>query len=284
MPYTITVPGQGKDLQTKDMILSILALEYPLTAKQLTNKIRKQFGSTVTFQAVYKAANQLIEGSILEKEGMQIKISKGWIRDAKSFIDGLQKRYLEDAKPGTAALASENVQVYEIDNLIDLDKFWIGICESWYDDPALEDDKVVQLCGHAWYVLGQLENEEECLRNIHNHGLKFYTLVDGDDYLDRWSGKYYTDWGFEYRTKRKGGSEHHNHYYVVYADMIIETVYPERLARDLDEIYRRVKDIKDLDLNQVIKILRRKEKLKITVMKNKPLASQLREGILSHWR
>jgi hypothetical protein len=233
---------------------------------------------------VYKALGQLQEEGVLEKEGAGVKISSAWIRGAKGFIDSLQKRYLEAGKSAYAPLIGEDVQVYTVDNLIDLDKFWIKICEGWYDDLKLHDDKVVQLCGHTWYVLGHLENEDACLQVIKNHGLKFYTLIDGNSFLDHWSGSYYAKWGFHYKTKLQSTNKNHNHYYLVYDCMVIEAVYPDGLANDLEKIYRNVKKIEDLDLNQVIKILRRKEQLKVTVMRNKPLADQLREGILAHWK
>lgn len=282
MAYRLTIPSTGQDLVTQDMILSLLAKEYPLTAKQLTYKIKKQFGKSVTYQAVYKAINTLLEENVLEKDGTNVRMRIEWIRDTKAFIDRLQRTYLEGEQQRTEEIG-ENVQVYHMDNLIDLDKFWIKIFEGWFDDPEKSDEKLVQLCGHAWYILGQLENEEECLRNIKKHGLDFYTLVDSNTPLDQWSSKYYTDWGFQYATKKDSDIAHHNHYYIVYDDMIMESVYPQNLARDLDSIYECTEKIGDLDLNKVIKILRRKEDLKITVMQNRPLAAQLRKGILSHF-
>lgn len=283
MTYTITLPSLGKKLQTKDMILSLLSRDYPLTAKQITNRIKKDFGSSVTFPGVYKAINQLIESQVLQKNGQEIKISLQWIKNSKTFIDGLHKTYLKEIKSGERTFASENVQVYQVDNLIDLDKFWIKIFEEWFDDPKLKDDHLVQLCGHTWYILGQLENEEACLKNIKDHKLKFYTLVDSNTPLDKWASKYYTDWKFHYTTKKTSDISHHKHYYIVYADMIMESVYPEKLAKDLDTIYNTAKKIGDLDLKKFISILKRKEQLTITIMKNKPLADQLRKEVLSYF-
>lgn len=284
MVHKIVVPGttQGK-LKTQDMILSLLAAEQELTAKQLTNKIKKHFASTVTFQGVYKALGQLVEEGVLKKHDACFHIDPQWIRDAKGFMDQLQKQQLERKSGAHSSLVSEDVQVYFVDNLIDLDKFWIKICEGWYKDPALKDDKVVQLCGHAWYVLGHLENEEECLQVIKDNKFKFYTLVDDNTFLDKWSGSYYEKWGFLYKMTSHSTNKKHNHYYLVYDSMVIETVYPDQLAEDLNSIYKKVKRIEDLDLNYVIKILRRKENLKVTVMRNKPLADQLRSAVVRHW-
>lgn len=283
MTYKITIPGRGKKLNTKDMILSLLSQEYPLTAKQISQRIRKQFGSNITFPGVYKAINQLIDDEVLTKEGTNVKIHNTWIKQTKAWIDKLQKKYLETGERGEQIYIGEDVQVYYMDNLIDLDKFWIKILEEWFEDPDIEDDSLTQLSGHAWYVLGQLENEEECLRTIKKHKLRFYTVVNSDTFLDKWSGKYYTDKNFFYTTKKQSDIKYHNHYYIIYGEYVMEAVYPEKLAKDLDQIYSTVKKIDDLDLVKVIEILKRKEKLKITVMKNKPLAKQLRKELLSHW-
>lgn len=284
MTYKLTLPGDSKNLQTKDMIISLLAQNYPLTAKQISNKIKKEFQHSVTFPAVYKAINQLIDEGVLSKEGQEIMIDKKWIKKTKTFIDNLQKKYLTEVKEKKGSAIGEDIQVYYMDNLIDLDKFWIEIFEEWFENPKLKDDHLIQLCGHAWYILGQLENEEDCLNNIKKHKLKFHTLVDSDTFLDQWSSKYYLEKGFFYTTKKKSEIKHHKHYYIIYDDMIMETTYPDKLAEDLDKIYKKAKRIEDLDLKEMIKILKRKENLKITVMKNKHLADQLKKNILSHWK
>ena len=57
MPFEFVLPKPGAYKKaTKDLIVSILAREHPLTLKQMLQRIRKQYGVSVTYQAVRKSA------------------------------------------------------------------------------------------------------------------------------------------------------------------------------------------------------------------------------------
>lgn len=280
MTNKIIVPGQGVG-STKDMILSLLAREHPLTAKQITNKIRKVFGTSATFQGVYKALASLEEDKVITKQNRAYSLSKNWIISSKGFFDKLHREYFSEKPASKTDILSKDVQVYAMRNLIELDKFWIKVFETWFEESS--GKVLAQVCGHAWYILGQLENETACLQNIRNHKLQFYTLIDDTTPLDRWAARYYEGFGFKYKM-RKAQNSLRNHYYIVYGDRIMECVYPEKLAKDIQKVYDSVRNIKDLDLKKFIQILTREEDLKITVMRNKPLAEQLRKGIMAHWQ
>lgn len=283
MTIQITMPGFGKEKSTKDLVISLLVDEYPLSAKQITNKIKSKFGVSVTFQGVYKAINQLITDGVLSKEGKNLQISKDWIINAKLFLDSLQTKYFEETKAISKSAIGEDIQVYYFDNLIALDKFWNNILEIWFKDPNLRDEFLTQQSGHTWYVLGQLEEETAILNSIKEKNLKFYILNDGNTFLDKWSGRYYRGQKFVYTINKSRKKIPKNHYFIIYSDYIMESVYPDDLTKELDKIYDSVKEITDLNLNELIKVLRKKTQLKITIMKNPILAKRLRKDILKHF-
>lgn len=279
MTIEITIPGFGKEKTTKDLIISLLAEEYPLTAKQITSKLKNNFYVSVTFQGVYKALNQLIENEVLIKDGKNIQINKNWITDAKSFIDLLQKRYFEDRTAKSKSAIGEDIQVYYFDNLISLDKFWNKILENWFKNTV--DQYLTQQSGHTWYVLGQLEEETAILHTIKEKNLKFYTLSTGNTFLDKWAGRYYKSQDFYYTTSKKKTSN--NHYFIIHGEYIMESVYPEDLTNELDTLYNNVHEFTDLNLSQLIQTLKKKTQLKITVMRNAVLAQRLRKDILKQF-
>ena len=63
----------------------------------------------------------------------------------------------------------------------------------------------------------------------------------------------------------------------------MESIYPEELSDELDKVYDHVNEITDLNLSELIHVLRKKAQLKITVMKNAILAQRLRKDILKHF-
>ena len=57
MAIEITTPQLGKTRKAaKDLVISTLLMEYPLTLAKLTNSIKKKFSASVTFQGCWTAA------------------------------------------------------------------------------------------------------------------------------------------------------------------------------------------------------------------------------------
>ena len=52
---------------TKGNIVQALSEEWPLTAKQLHNALKRRYSSASTYQAVHKAAKELVEEGVLQK-------------------------------------------------------------------------------------------------------------------------------------------------------------------------------------------------------------------------
>ena len=70
MPISVTIPTLGRPTTVKDAVVSILSREWPLSLKRMYNSIRGM-GLGVSYQAVHKAAQELIEQGIVTLMGMR---------------------------------------------------------------------------------------------------------------------------------------------------------------------------------------------------------------------
>jgi len=286
MTLEIIVPQLSKAGKTKkiakDLVISTLAKKFPLTLTKLTNSIKKDFRVSVTFQGVRKAVNLLVEENIVKKTKKEYQLNKDWILSLRDFSEKLQNAYFNKT-PEILDVESigEEIKVYTFDNLISLDKFWNGIISKWFSEDARNKKKkfYVQQSGHTWYVLGQLEEETNIVEQIKKHNINFYTFSAGNTYLDNWCKKYYLDQNFFYKTSKE--SKETSDYFAVYNDFIIQTTYPKKLSQEINNIYNQTKDFQSFNIARLIKILRKKTKLKVTIMKNPVVAKQLRNSILS---
>jgi len=174
--------------------------------------------------------------------------------------------------------------VYTFDTLIDLDKFWNRVVGKWFDDDgaSTHDKFYVQQAGHTWYVLGQLEEETAILDKIRKYNIHFYTITAGGDFLDTWCKQYYEDQDFFYTTFKSKGDT--SRYFAVYNDSIIQTSYPKDLTKDIDEIYEKTKNFESFEVTKLIRLLRKKVELRVTVLRNPVVAEQLRNFVLSHFK
>jgi hypothetical protein len=287
MSVEIVTPRLGKiKKSTKDLVISTLVHEYPLSLAKLTNSIKKLYGAGVTFQGVRKAANQLVEEGVLVKEGKNYRLNKEWIRRMRDFVEKLESRYFtESGRARDVESIGEDIKVYTFDNLIDLDEFWNRVIAKWFEEDKENKGKkyYTQQSGHTWYVLANLEEETDILEKIKKHKINFYTLVPGRTVLDQWCKKYYEEHGFYYTVNKKE-KKNTSQYFAVYGDNIIQSDYPEELAKNIDALYEKAKDFESFEVTKLIKLLRKKSDVKITVMKNPVVAQQLRNYILSHFK
>jgi len=97
----------GKKDNVKNLVFSILTKEYPLKIIELTNFIKKRYGKSVTFQAVRKAILELVEDSVLVKEGKEFSINKQWVLETKKTLDTL---YSDLNKERTRARGVESIK------------------------------------------------------------------------------------------------------------------------------------------------------------------------------
>ncbi|MBI1970257.1 hypothetical protein HYS47_00770 [Candidatus Woesearchaeota archaeon] len=288
MTLDVAIPTLGKHKQTtRSMVISALLYEHPLTLIRLTNVLHQQFGASVTFQGVRKAVQQLITQDVIVKQEKNYELNKEWIKKVREFAEQLYETYFTD-RSGVKEIQSigDDVKVYTFDNLIDLDKFWNRTVVQWFADDTknTKEKSYVQLSGHTWYVFGQLEEETSILEKIKKRGITFYTLVNGTTFLDGWCKKYYKDQGFYYTTNRDKKKGANNRYFAVYGDFIIQTTYPEGIARKIDAVYNSTRNFESFDAVKLINILRHKTELKVMMMKNPVVAEQLRHYILSHFK
>ncbi|MBU0460080.1 MAG: NACHT domain-containing protein, partial [Nanoarchaeota archaeon] len=91
--------GPKKDSQQlKDFIVRVLSEVYPLTAKQLYKRIVQTYRSNLSYQAVHKIANELVDLGILIKIGSEYMINLGWLNNISDFALSVKNFYLNKTK------------------------------------------------------------------------------------------------------------------------------------------------------------------------------------------
>ena len=73
----ITVPRIGSNVSTaKDVIVSLLAREHPLKAKQVHERLKRELGVSVSYQAVHKALGELFEKVFMKPAKITIIVTR----------------------------------------------------------------------------------------------------------------------------------------------------------------------------------------------------------------
>src|SRR3989344_1009955 len=94
---------------TKGLVLSVLATEHPLRAKQIWQRLDRGYGKRLSYKTVYEVLQELNDTRVLCKQGKEWQIDPAWALRVKQFVVVLEKSY---AKPELQA--RETLQAREI--------------------------------------------------------------------------------------------------------------------------------------------------------------------------
>lgn len=76
---------EGTNGNINTVIFQVLLSSYPLTARQIYLKIKKNYGFSSTYQAVHKRLQILEKDNIVKKEGLDYFIDKNWLMKIDEF-------------------------------------------------------------------------------------------------------------------------------------------------------------------------------------------------------
>ncbi len=83
----------AKSHTTKGIILTALASEWPLSVRKLYFEIKKNTGKSLTYQAVYKSVNEMLNDGVLSKQDNEYMISPAWVQGTGEFVNKLAETY-----------------------------------------------------------------------------------------------------------------------------------------------------------------------------------------------
>src|SRR3989344_5311811 len=128
------LPQIGAETKTcKDIIITILSNEQPLSIIEIYNRAKKQHNLGITYQGIRRAVDILCEEGVLSKENRKYSINKKWVIELKGFIDRLLLNSDNTKKVVlfNEEIAKEDYAVYTFNNLYDLDNFWSELILHW---------------------------------------------------------------------------------------------------------------------------------------------------------
>ena len=78
---------------SKEKIIQLLSENWPLTGKEVYNRLMHEYSHEITYQGVHKALAELSEENIVEKNGSKYLLNHDWIDTNKKFFELMQERY-----------------------------------------------------------------------------------------------------------------------------------------------------------------------------------------------
>ncbi|MFH1212093.1 MAG: hypothetical protein V1659_04165 [Candidatus Woesearchaeota archaeon] len=278
-----TAPFFGKKDNVKKIIFSILTKEYPLKTIQLTNYIRKRYAKSVTFQGVRCALLELIDEGIVVKDNNAYSINNNWVLESKRYLDelysGLQKRTA--APKGLDSIKGE-ISVFSFSSINDLTMFWQDIMDDWLKHTSTEGKETTSYqAAHLWEGLLHLDKEKALMTQLKKKKIKAFILSIGNTPLDKNMKRFYADLGVKVSLNPSLSAFDKSYYVGVYGDIIVQTEYPKKTVSALDEFFKKNNTLENLDLKTLSDIVNQKTEAKLIVIKNRLMAKQIAQTIVS---
>lgn len=266
---------------TKDQIINILSYDWPLNIKKIYFLLKKRYSRNVTYQAVYKAVNQMLEEKILLKTKQGYQLNVEWVKEIHNQTEIIRVNYFSEQHAALfdrSSDDSEAIRVFIFKTWFDVEKYLYYLQKN-YILKSKEKEVVCMHHAHEWRPLFYLRAEYNWIRQLSKLGHKVFTICSGHSVIDKWSAQFYRSIGGNIRLEEKCAETSE---IMVFSDLVIQIYIPLELRESLDKEFRKIKSIEEVNYASLIKNIFEKEaEIKVVINKDKNLASQIKKQTLA---
>ncbi len=282
MDSEIIFPFKDKS-NLRGLVLSILSNEFPLKIFEIVNFIKKRYGRKVSFQAVSKEVNFLVNQKVLTRYGRDFSINKDWIDEVKKNVNEIYEKVVLKKKTDKKS-AGEDIEVLHFNSLKEAMDYWYKIIDDWFRNFKKGNSNLnCYQSLHVWESLLNLNYEEKYIGQLKSKGIKSY-LLTGSTNLDKGAVKYYNKIGAKAKSIKSMSLFERSYSIGTYGEMIVQIKYSEKILKKIDKFFKENKSIETFNLSNLLKIVNEKEEVTLTVIRNAEMAKQINKSILIYFK
>lgn len=271
------VTGSERKRPVKDIIISVISREWPITAKRIYNRVKGQ-GLSVTYQAVHKAIKELTAEGTLIKEDKEYSIKPDWIKQNKRFYEELERMMMVGKNISIEEILSNDITEISFGNVYEFFSFTLDILEKIVEKS--EQKLCVNEVHNMYWALSGSKKEQEQFRKILSLHPKTYFLCRGDTFADRMLAKFYEQFG----AKVKTGFECARNNDIMAGGGYVLQIFFEKKTRDqIHKLYSNINESMQ-DLNRIYdQLFSIKTRINVIVKKDPELASEIIENVVKQF-
>ena len=263
------LPFTREKKDTKNIIISVLLEEWPLSAKIIYNKVRREKG--ITYQAIFKTLMEMVDKGIIARENKEYRINLKWVGDIKNFIKDVELRHSEKKDP-----LKDLIRLNYADGYFLMNKFsTVREMDEFLFKFIFKEENFYAFVKHPWFPL------------IHSKEMASYSCKPCSNKVVIFSNKTPLDKDCRIFFKKLG--ERTPVYekftpcysFSIYGNYIVQGFFEKDLMENLDRIFRKTKSIRDLDLIDFNKnFFEKKTNIVFTTIYNPILAEHLKDWLI----
>ena len=272
------IPQLGKNaFNTRDLIIQTLSNKWPLNAKQIFNEVTKEAKNPISYQAVHKVLNQLIEENVLEKNENGYQLNINWVKQVKDFSTKLEKAYIEGERESLEDLTKKEYFTKSFDSWLEFSRFMVY---QFFQFPY-EKNQCAAIVRINYPAIGFSKEDLDKLKEFIFKS-NVYAVCKGSTKLDIFLGKAWGAMGANF--KLGVGPDRMNDTFVV-GDYVCDVYLSERLRTAWSELFNRLTEVEEFNLEEMYKLMFSKDfKVDVVVYKNSEIAEKIRQEVLKYFR
>lgn len=279
----LSLPELGKESKSaKDLVINILLEESSLSLMQIYNTIKKNYNISITYQAVRKAVELLLEKDILKKNNKSYSLNKSWFIKLKYFVDKIVMSNINtNPKQFKTAFTEKNYCVFTLNSLFELDNFWGNVLKYLVTNIKNEKRLSVNIGVFAWWMIINLGRESNLYYYFAKQNIKTYFIFFNQNSINQYAKQIYESLGhnvFLINSKKINNCLAIN----TLGDTIIHVEYPKQIIKQIKK-YFETYSIEKPNLPLITKIIHTKCKIQFAMFKNKEFADNFNEKYLKYF-
>ncbi|MBL7051480.1 MAG: hypothetical protein ISS01_00155 [Nanoarchaeota archaeon] len=258
----------------KEKIIVILSTEFPLTVKELKSKIKQLFNQSVSYQSVHKELNQLIKEKVVVAKNKKFLLNLEWIRQVGLFSDLIVSNYTSQKKHSINKLLElkndGDSLSFEFESYAQLDVYFLELLD-YFNEFFEEEKKILMHYTHNWWPLVYPMKEKQVIKKLKSG---FFCICGAESEIDKFCCNYEQKIGINVlQSKDKGLHWNVN----VMGDLIFSFYGDDEINKEIHDFFKKYKDLKSLDLDQLTGLLEKKGLFRVVVLKDSIYAKKVLE-------
>ncbi|HLD58935.1 MAG TPA: hypothetical protein VI977_04850 [archaeon] len=269
-------------VSTKDLVIQILGEEWPLTIKQIHERVKRQSDQNLTYQAVHKLLVRLSNEGVIEKETGKYKLSKTWIFNTKQFIASIDRKY--SAKEAFLANLSSFKGSFDF-TFNDISDLALSMAEMFLSERCQKATGPywIGVLRHGWWPLKFSFDQFLLLKKISKSLSYPYSIIRKDSLFARWVDKQYKLANF--KSKIIDGLQDYNDDIVIMGSLIAQVNYSNATKKAIDDLYAKIPGLTALFKEYVVPSFPKiKVEINFKMTEDPALAATLGKHYMEIWQ
>jgi len=253
----------------REQIIFILSSEFPLTVKEIKQKIKRAANSSVSYQAIHKELIKLEKQGIVKKENKKFALDLKWIKEVDLFSNLLISNYTTQRKHSINKLLELKQDgdsfSFEFNSYHELDIYFLELLD-YFNEFFEGEKKILMHYHHNWWPIIYPMREKQILDKLKS---PVYGICGSNHKIDQMCCDFENSIGMN--IIHSNNKDLHWKFNIL-GDLVFSYYTDKKIDKELTEFFKKNKDLKLLDSAKLISILMKKGYFRVVVIRDSVFA------------